>query len=149
MERSLAYARARGWKPWVVEKWIARVKQRLDAYHMIDLLILDGERGVLGVQVCGGSDLAAHRKKLLACDYLEPWLSCGARLELWSWRKLKARRKDGKPSKRFVWKLAREPITLGLRADEAGDVGGGAGDREGAGLAADGGLPEGDARAAS
>jgi hypothetical protein len=67
---------------------------RQDLFGIIDIIALDPERGVVGIQSCG-QDFAAHERKILieraqeTCD----WLSTpGTKLELWGWRKVKLKR---------------------------------------------------------
>ena len=93
-ERSLKYMRDRGYKCWMVERFIAWPKphgQRVDLFNIIDILAINGT-STIGVQSCG-SDYAAHKTKILECEYTLPWLESVDR-ELWliGWRKLKLKR---------------------------------------------------------
>lgn len=67
---------------------------RQDLFGIIDVLALDPQRGVIGVQSCG-SAFAAHERTILderAQESID-WLSTpGTVLELWGWRKVKVRR---------------------------------------------------------
>lgn len=64
---------------------------RQDLFNIIDIIALDKERGVVGVQSTGTS-FAQHHKKLTeerkqeCIDWLE---TPGTALELWGWRKVK------------------------------------------------------------
>jgi len=75
---------------------IKRRGVRQDLFGIIDIIALDFERGVVGVQSTG-SDFSGHHKKLTgekrqACIN---WLRTpGAVLELWGWRKLKQGKRD-------------------------------------------------------
>jgi hypothetical protein len=62
----------------IVEKWNPYVGEngiRQDLFGIIDVLALDPERGVVGVQCCG-SDFAAHLRKITEEHYQEAldWL---------------------------------------------------------------------------
>jgi hypothetical protein len=80
-----------------VEKFNAHVGPhgiRQDLFGIIDIIALDPERGVIGIQSCG-SDFAEHWRKLTIERNQETfdWLSTpGAALELWGWRKVKLKR---------------------------------------------------------
>lgn len=102
--RALQFCRAQGWRAAVVEHWNSYAKIRQDLFGWIDLVVLDGEQGVLGVQVTSRSNAASRRTKILASDTLAPWLASGARAEVWSFAK------QGPRGKRKVWNLKREVI---------------------------------------
>lgn len=96
-QRTLRALRDQGRVCAIVEKWNQHVGPhgiRQDLFGIIDVLALDPERGVIGVQSCGEA-FAAHERKLLeertiACI---DWLSTpGTALELWGWRKVKLKR---------------------------------------------------------
>jgi hypothetical protein len=64
---------------------------RQDLFGIIDIIALDPERGVVGIQSCG-KDFAAHERTILETRQQETydWLSTpGTSLELWGWRKVK------------------------------------------------------------
>ena len=67
---------------------------RQDLFGIIDVIALDPQRGVIGVQSCG-ADFAAHERKFFeerASECID-WLSTpSTRLELWGWRKVKLKR---------------------------------------------------------
>ena len=67
---------------------------RQDLFGFIDLVALDPERGIVGVQCCAGSGHAAHRRKILeeCTQEAVEWLRCGGRIEIWSWSKRKLKR---------------------------------------------------------
>lgn len=94
-----------GWTAQVVEKWIPQARRRVDLFGCIDMIVLDGQQGPIGVQACAGSSHAARMKKALAEPRLQTWLNSGARFEVWSWAK------QGKRGKRKVWTCRREPVT--------------------------------------
>ena len=76
----------------------------------------------LAVQSCG-QDFAAHRRKMLEdCAHeVREWLRCPARrLELWGWRKVKAKR----GGKLMVWRPRVEEITVDLIEEDPKPGGG-------------------------
>lgn len=97
----------------IVEKWNPYVGKhgiRQDLFGIIDVLALDPERGVVGVQCCSGG-FAAHWKKITEERIQETvdWLRTpGTVLELWSWRKVKVKR----GGKAMVWRPRIEEIKL-------------------------------------
>jgi hypothetical protein len=96
-QRTIRELRNQGRVCAIVEKWNQFAGPhgvRQDLFGIIDVLALDPQRGVVGVQCCG-SDFAAHERKMLEDRTQEciDWLSTpGTVLELWGWRKVKLRR---------------------------------------------------------
>ena len=98
-QRTLAALRKLGFRCDVVERWIKNPGHpaggnRRDFLHIIDVLALDPERGVVGIQCCG-SAFSGHLRKLTeerAQDTLDWLRTPGTSLELWGWRKVKAKR---------------------------------------------------------
>lgn len=96
-QRTLRELRQQGRVAAVVERFDAFAGPhglRRDLFGVIDLIALDPQRGVVGVQSCG-SDFAAHFRKLTEERAQETyeWLRTpGASLEIWSWRKVKLHR---------------------------------------------------------
>lgn len=79
----------------IVERFVdnSRVPHRSDLFGLFDLVAMRPGEGLIGIQSCGGSDFAAHYKKIV---YLRRrlslmWLQCGGKIELWGWRKIKKR----------------------------------------------------------
>ena len=81
----------------IVEKFNAHIGPhgiRQDMFGIIDIIALDPERGVVGIQSCG-SDFAGHMRKMTIERNQEcrDWLNTpGTSLELWGWRKVKVKR---------------------------------------------------------
>jgi len=105
MQRTLKAQRAQGRKCEVVERRIPIYGQAFsksqDLFNIIDIIALDPELGIVGVQACG-NDFAPHVKKITiehAQDTID-WLEAGGALELWGWRKVKVKR----GGKAMVWK---------------------------------------------
>ena len=87
----------------IVEVWNSHAKVRQDLFHIFDIIALDN--GIVGIQVCM-TDITAHREKIMVkhATIAKTWLLCRGRIEVWAWRKLKARKKDGKLAKNSIWK---------------------------------------------
>jgi hypothetical protein len=70
--------------------------------------------GIWGIQACAGSSHAARRTKSLAEPRLQAWLQAGGRFAIWSWaqRRTNAVLKDGRRSRRKVWTLREEELTV-------------------------------------
>lgn len=97
----------------IVERFISNTHLghgiRSDLFHLFDIVALDSARGIIGVQTCG-ADFAAHYRKMTeeyGGNAIE-WLECGGVIELWSWRKVKAKR----GGKLMLWKPRIKEITL-------------------------------------
>ena len=113
VQRTIRELKNNGRKCAIVEKWNPHVGShgiRQDLFGIIDILALDPERGVVGVQACG-SDFSAHVRKLTEdmAQETEDWLRTpGTSLELWGWRKIKKKR----GGKAMVWRPRIQEITL-------------------------------------
>lgn len=96
-QRTIRELKNQGRKCGIVERFNAFVGPhgiRQDLFGIIDIIALDPERGVVGIQTTG-NDFAGHWKKLTEDRYQETldWLETpGTRLELWAWRKIKLKR---------------------------------------------------------
>lgn len=66
---------------------------RQDAFGFIDILALDPERGIVGIQSCGHA-FTEHLNKITEerAENVTEWLKAGGKLELWGWRKVKIKR---------------------------------------------------------
>jgi len=97
-QRTMRHLREQGNICAVVEKWNQHVGEfgiRQDLFGIVDILVLDPERGFVGVQCCVGSGYSAHLKKLTQeCAQASiDWLSTpGGKLEIWAWSKRKLKR---------------------------------------------------------
>lgn len=104
-QRSLAHLRALNYSVCVVEKWIAQIKQRKDAFGFGDLLaVRAGIRGALLVQTTTGSNVAARIAKIRSIAEAGIWLAAGNQIEVHGWRKVGAR------GKRKKWECLVIPI---------------------------------------
>lgn len=113
-QRTLQAMRRRGLNAAVVEKWNQHVGPhgiRQDLFGIIDVIALDHQTGVIGIQSCAGSGFSAHWKKLTEerAQETSDWLNTpGCTLELWGWRKVKLHR-GGKAER---WEPRVKVITL-------------------------------------
>ena len=112
-QRTIRELKNQGRRCGIVEKWNQWAGPHgihQDLFGIIDIIALDPERGVIGVQSCGNR-FSAHLKKILEEHYQETldWLQTpGAVLELWAWRKVKKKR----GGKAMVWRPRIKQITL-------------------------------------
>ena len=105
-QRTLRRLKNQNLKAAIVEKWIPfGIRRdgsgkiigrgvRRDLFGIIDIIALDINRGVIGIQSTG-QDFAGHHRKLTLEKKEEciQWLlTPGSHLELWGWRKLKVNR---------------------------------------------------------
>lgn len=84
--------------------------KRKDLFGIIDVLALDPQRGVIGIQCCG-SNFAEHWKKITEekAQETKEWLTTpGTSLEIWAWRKTKLKR----GGKAVRWTARIKEITL-------------------------------------
>jgi hypothetical protein len=96
-QRTIRELRNQGRVCAIVERWNMHVGPhgiRQDLFGIIDVIALDPEQGVVGIQSCGQA-FAAHERTILderAAESID-WLSTpGTVLELWGWRKVKLKR---------------------------------------------------------
>lgn len=85
--------------------------QRQDLFGIIDVLALDPQQGVIGVQACAGSGFREHYTKIIQerTQQTTDWLMTpGTSLELWGWRKVKKVR----GGKAMIWSPRVKVITL-------------------------------------
>lgn len=111
-QRTLRYLRQQGRICGIVEKFNPHVGPhgiRQDLFGFIDIIALDPERGIIGIQSCG-QDFAQHRRKITEerTDIVAEWLKSGGKVELWGWRKLKLKR----GGKAMRWQPRIEEIVL-------------------------------------
>lgn len=96
-QRTLRSLREHGLIAGIVEKfnpYAGKFGIRQDLFGIIDIIALDPEKGVIGVQ-SAGSAFSEHIHKMTEEKAQEciDWLSTpGAHLVLWSWRKVKLNR---------------------------------------------------------
>lgn len=92
---------------WIVDKtelpFNRFTGKRHDTFGIFDAISAHPEYGIAGVQACAAGTLEQHRRKILSSKYLDTWHRAGGKVLLVEWRKRKARTKDGKYSKKYVW----------------------------------------------
>lgn len=106
-QRTLRELRNQGRIVDTVERWIANPKYpgggfRKDLFGFIDLICLDPQFGIIGIQSCG-KDFKGHIDKILDSECTEnviEWMKCGGQVEVWGWRKVKLKR----GGKALIWK---------------------------------------------
>lgn len=94
-QRTLRELRQRGCICGIVERfnsYVGKFGIRQDLFGFIDLIALDPDRGIVGVQCCARSGHAAHRTKILENDIAPEWIKSGGSIEIWSWGKQKLKR---------------------------------------------------------
>lgn len=106
LERTLEWARKRGWPVDRTERYIPNATgrpggTRKDLFGFADAVALDGLPGLLALQACG-TDVGPHLKKLGELEHLKAWLAAGNRLWIVGWRELWVEAPNGR-SKRRRW----------------------------------------------
>jgi len=94
-QRTLRELRGRGLIADKCERWnpyAGKFGVRMDLFGVLDLIALDRERGIIGIQATSGSGMSSHRRKILESNLALEWIRCGGVLELWGWRKVKKKR---------------------------------------------------------
>ena len=94
-----------GWPVAKTEYFNHYARKRFDLFGCLDYIILDGQPGVLGVQLTSLANAAVRRAKIVA-NLPRQWLEAGNRVEVWDWAK------QGPAGKRKLWRLRRVSITL-------------------------------------
>jgi len=95
-QRTLKAQKAIGRKCGIVERFIQRPGGfgfRSDLFNIIDIIALDHEDGIVGVQSCGQA-FSEHYRKMTEEHRQDSvdWLEAGGKLELWGWSKYKLKR---------------------------------------------------------
>lgn len=108
-ERSLRHCRDLGWVADVAEKWVPFSRNRRDLFGFVDVVALTGEH-ILAIQATSGSNVAARLKKIRDLPAHRDWLKSGGLLEVWGWRQVAHKNKDGSRSKVDRWSVRRVPI---------------------------------------
>lgn len=88
--RTLEFARKQGWDAAVVEKWNPHAKVLHDLFGFVDVVVLDGRRGLLAIQATsdqGGNHTGSRMEKVSMEPKALRWLAAGLRIEVWGWKK--------------------------------------------------------------
>lgn len=88
-ERSLKLMRERGYEPYVVERWNAFAKCRIDLFGFLDLLCL-GHNEIVGVQSCALSDVSKRIDKIANHKNVARVRKAGIRILVQGWESKKA-----------------------------------------------------------
>lgn len=124
VQRTLRFMRQQGRICGIVERfnqYAGPYGVRQDLFGIIDIIALDPEQGVIGIQACG-QDFAKHFRTITeekaqeSIDWLETQTCCthcgkltkATSLELWGWRKVKLR----SGAKAMRWKPRVQIFTL-------------------------------------
>jgi hypothetical protein len=84
-QRSLAYIRSQGMKPWIVEYWNPFARKRVDLYGCIDILCIgNGETWAVQTTSTG---VASRVKKITESEYFPVMLESGWRVFVHGWAK--------------------------------------------------------------
>lgn len=87
-QRTLLKLRKEGWTVCTVERYIAAIRQRKDAFGFGDLLCFRvGQPGATLVQTTSGSNFAARLTKIRTIAEAGMWLEAGNRILLHGWAK--------------------------------------------------------------
>lgn len=95
----------------MVERHNTFSHKKHDLFGGIDLVALDGQPGLLGIQATSASNAGARVEKLSQLDTMRTWLRAGNRLEVWGWSK------RGKAQKRKLWTVRRLRASLDADGD--------------------------------
>lgn len=97
--RTLAWCKERGWLVGVVERFIPQTKRRNDLFGFIDIVVLDGQPGVLGIQATSTGNMSARAMKIQeeCTEAAKSWLDAGNRIWVVGWAK------RGAKGKRKLW----------------------------------------------
>jgi hypothetical protein len=127
MAMTLEELRKRGWTAQVVERRMPRTFTTVDLFGVIDLVAIVPQAAVgyasggaiLGIQATTGPHHANRRSKILAEPRAKEWVEAGGRLEIWTWSKRVALRKDGTKAKLPKWTLRVETYAEMLAGQSA------------------------------
>ena len=113
-QRTIRELKNMGRRCGIVERFNAHIGPhgiRQDLFGIIDVIALDPETGVVGIQCCAGSGFSSHKKKICEenAQATKDWLETpGTSLEIWAWRKVKKKR----GGKAMIWQPRIETISL-------------------------------------
>jgi len=116
-QMTLNELRKRGHPVDVVEHWMQfpgmKQGRRKDLFNFIDIIYLDLEtREIVGVQTTSGSHRTDRLDKIIMSKHARHWMLCNGAIEIWSWRKIRKKKKDGKLSKVSRYEPSITQVTL-------------------------------------
>ncbi len=89
-QRSLDLLRKRGYKPWVVERYIAFCKTRIDFFGIADIFAIHPDTGdMVVVQTTSMSNLGKRVRKIHEHENVALLRKAGIGIHAHGWRKLK------------------------------------------------------------
>jgi len=114
--RTLAHLRKQGFLAAVVERRLPYGFTTIDLFGFIDVVALDGQPGLLGVQTTTQNNAAARVSKIREeCgDAARRWLAAGNRIEIHGWAK------RGGRGKRKLWSVSVLRLELSALLDSPG-----------------------------
>lgn len=90
LQRTMKQLKEQKTKCDIVERFCdnSKVPHKSDLFGIFDIIAMDKEKGIIGIQSCGGNDFFSHYKKIIVDrrDMALMWLYCGGKIELWGWR---------------------------------------------------------------
>ena len=89
--RTSSHLKNLGFEVHTVQEYIHAIGKRRDLFHIIDVLTMRPDIGIVGIQATTKTHLADHRRDLIAKAASRIWLASGGRLQLWCWRKVGAK----------------------------------------------------------
>lgn len=113
--RTLVECRRRGWRAQVVERYNRFARRRVDLFGCVDLVVLDGQPGVLGIQATTSPHVSDRVNKIRdECrEAMAEWLAAGNRLEVWGYAQ------RGAKGARKLWTLRVVIVTLEMLDESA------------------------------
>lgn len=115
-QRTLRQLRQEGYICGIVERYLSHVGPfgiHQDLFGIFDIIAIK-PKSICGVQSCSGSKFAVHDRKILDSEYSLEWLKAGGYIELWGWRKVKAKR----GGKLMIWQPRLKTYSLKDFEDE-------------------------------
>ena len=106
-QRTLEWFRKRGVFVGVVERYSPYACKRFDLLGFIDLVaVTAGETSfIIGVQATSGSNMASRVTKIVGecAEQARAWLKAGGRIQVFGWRQIRVKKKNGDWAKVKRW----------------------------------------------
>lgn len=107
-QRTLKYLRDRGYTVAVTERWNPHAKVRNDLFGWIDLVALEPDTAIIGIQCTSGANVSARVEKIKVSEEARTWQSCGGKVVVIGWRKVKAGAKKATWQPRMIGMIPRD-----------------------------------------
>ena len=114
-QRSLEYLRKNGAIAGIVERYNQYSRQRNDLFGFIDIVAIQADHTILGVQCTSASNHSARVAKIKSDECKEAafrWLQAGGNLWVMSWSKRVVRKQDGSKAKVGRWTVRIEDLMI-------------------------------------